>query len=303
MMRRPQRRRESGALLLMVALLLATLAALAFGMNRAAGMDTATVKSDYDSRAAGYLAEAAVAAAIWSNGAAGCTSAAVPATTFGPGRFQAEVVKVGSKNIDIVATGTAGDGTERTIERKGASLFDFSKKATTTDLGGAAIDTTIAAGIAQPDSGNTRLSLASGTSHALLSWPAGEITKEMRVLSATLTVTRNGAVATPQQVAVHRMKTQWDGTATWRYARLNVAGWTGGDFGETPVVTASVSGANGATASFDVTGLVDGWVSKRLANHGLLLRMPAAGQSAVFHSRDAGASQRPVLRVITAKAC
>lgn len=303
MMRRPPCRRQSGALLLLVALLLATLAALAFGMNRAAGMDAASVKSDYDSRAAGYLAEAAVAAAIWSNGAAGCTSSSVPSTAFGTGSFQADVKKVGSKNLDIEARGETANGTERTIERKNASLVDFNRNPTPVDLGGGAIDTTITAGIEQPVGSNTRLSLAPDTSHALLLWPTQEFSMETRVLSATLTLTRSGAIATGQRVAVHRVKTPWDGTATWRYARLYLAGWTGGDFGDTPVVTAAVGGSSGTTVSFDVTGLVDGWVTRRLANYGMLLRTTTAGPTAVFHSRDASASQRPTLRLTIAKAC
>jgi hypothetical protein len=298
-------RRQSGALLLMVALLLATIAALSFGLNRAAGMDAVSVKSEYDARVAGYLAESAVAAARWANQVKGCTSEDIPTTAFGAGTFQATVTKKASRRIDIAATGTVGADTVRTVTRNEVNIVDFNKKTTSTDLAGAALDTTIAYGNFRPDSARTDLSLASGTAHALLYWPASEIASDVRVLSATLILTQNGTSAVARPVGVHRVTTQWDTYATW-YARRLFTAWADRDFGTSdfstsPVATTAVAGAG--TYSWDVTSLVDGWATGRLANYGMLLRLANPGQAATFYSLDAATRNRPVLRVVTAKAC
>jgi hypothetical protein len=212
-------RKQSGALLLMVALLLATIAALSFGLNHAAGMDALAVQHQYDMRAAGYLAEAGVAAARWRNQVKGCTGVSMEPTTFGTGTFEAMVTKAGSKRLNVTATGTVGDGTLRKITRNNIDIADFNAKTTTRDLAGAALDTTIVYGSVWPDSARTDLSLASGVAHALLYWPAGEITSDLRVLSATLILTQNGTGAATRTVGVHRVTTQWDTYATWYAAR------------------------------------------------------------------------------------
>ncbi|GGX80304.1 DNRLRE domain-containing protein [Massilia dura] len=293
-------RRQSGALLLMVALLLAIIAALSFGLNRAAGMDAVAVKNDYDVRAARYLAEAGVAAARWSNQVKGCTSASILPTAFGTGNFEASVTKSGSKRLNIFATGTAGNGVVRTVTRNGVDIVDFNAKTSSSDLGAAALDTTIDAGSASPDSAAASLSLASGTAHALLYWPASEIGSDTRVLSATLILTQNGSSAVARPVGVHRVTTQWDANATWFMPRF-YAWWTGGNYAATAAATTGVAGAG--SYSWDVTSLVDGWVTGRLANYGMLLRLVNPGQAVVFYSHDASESRRPILRVVTAKAC
>ncbi|QBE65458.1 DNRLRE domain-containing protein [Pseudoduganella lutea] len=295
----PRHNRQSGALLLIVALLLATMAALAFGVNRAASMDAIAVQGDYESRAAGYLAEAAVAAARWGNQAAGCMSEDVPLTAFGLGTIRATVAKASSKRLNIVATGTIGGDTIRTIERKEVDIVDFTKTETR-DLTAAALDITIDASRLMADGANDTLSLVSDRAYALLYWPISEISADMRVVAATLTLTQNGSSAVTRPVGVHRMTTRWDSNATWRIARPGV-GWTGGDFGDIAAAATTVAGAS--RYSWDVTSLVDGWVAGRLANYGMLLRLANPGQSANFYSFDAGAAQRPVLRVVTAKAC
>lgn len=295
----PRHNRQSGALLLMVALLLATMAALSFGVNRAAGMDAIAVDGDYDSRAAGYHAEAAVAAAKWAGQAAGCTATGIPWTAFGPGAIRAVATKAPSQRLDIVAFGRVGTDIERKIARNDVDIVDFTKTETR-DLTAAALDTTIDASRLMPDGANDTLSLVSDRAYALLYWPVSEISADMRVVAATLTLTQDGSSAVSRPVDVHRMTTRWDSNATWRIARPGVA-WTGGDFGSTAAAATTVAGAS--KYSWNVTSLVDGWVAGRLANYGMLLRLADPGQSANFHSLDAGAAQRPLLRVVTAKAC
>ena len=79
-------RRQDGALLLMVSLLLATLAALAFGINRAGSVELRSINDDYEGRAAAYLAEAGVAAARWSGQVGACVTRPVGPLPWAPAR-------------------------------------------------------------------------------------------------------------------------------------------------------------------------------------------------------------------------
>lgn len=305
-------RRQSGALLLMVALILATLAALSIGLNRAATADLRTVQEIYSARAAGYLADAAVATAKWTNQVAGCTNTSIARTTLGNGTFAATVTKAPSKKLNIVATGTAPGNTLRTLERKEVNLVDFSKTESR-DLGGAELDTTVALLRWLPANSATELDLAE-SSFALLFWPVGEIKPDAQVLTAALILTQSSSGSTPRQVSVRRMMTAWDANAMWAQSRAFV-GWTGrpnrlagesgpgegGDYAASPVATTTVAGAT--TYRWDVTGLVDGWASGRLVNYGMLLRLPPNGGAVSFYSDNAASSRRPVLRVVSAKTC
>jgi Tfp pilus assembly protein PilX len=296
MRRRP---REAGGLVLTVLLLLVVVAALAFGLNRASGMDAQAVSADYDKRNAAYLAKAAIAAAKWMNQASLCTSAGFSGLAFGGGTLTGTIAKPGGKLIAVTGNATTASGYTATLSVNNLPVVDFSKSETK-DLGGGVLDTYVAPNLASM-SADTSLVLASGQSNVLLFWPMTDIPGDSDVLSAQLIMTQNGGSGTARTIAVHRMTTGWDASATWTRARAGVA-WNGGDY-STPIL-ASLDVKGGGPYTWDVTGLVDGWSSGRLANNGMLLRLPNAGQSATFFSREAANSGvRPILRVTFAKSC
>jgi len=304
--RLPARRRQAGALLLTVALLLATLAALAFSLNRAGGMDVQSVAADYDRRSAAYLAEAALAAARWTNEGNKCGTASVSALSLAGATLNAAVTKAPSKKINVVASAVTAGGASATLTRTEVPVADLANSETK-DLGGSSQDTYIGYGGLVPVMLSNSLTLASGLlpSYALLYWPVTDIPKDAQVLAARLLLTQNGSSSVARTVNVHRMTAGWDASATWFQARSGLPGtnWTtnGGDY-SAPVLNATgVTGAG--TYSWDVTGLVDGWNSGRLQNYGMMLRLKDADQSAVFYSFEASSSQRPVLRVTFAKQC
>jgi hypothetical protein len=308
------RRRQAGALLLVVALTLATIAALAVGLNRAAAMDSQAVGADYDRRSAAYLAEGALAAATWANQSTKCgVVAPLPTFTLAGGTLGATVAKAPSKKINVVATAVAAGGASVTLSRTEVPIVDFNASETK-DLGGSVRDTYIAYGGLTPVMLSNSLVLTSGQSHALLYWPTTDIPPNALVLSARMILTQNGSSGTARSVNVHRMTSPWDTSAIWKAAFTSLLGNTnwlstttllgsdgGGDF-STPVLAATkVSGAG--AYSWDVTGLVDGWYNGRLRNYGLLMRLPDPGQTATFYSMEASSSLRPVLRVTFAKQC
>jgi hypothetical protein len=294
------RRRESGVLLLMVALVLGTLAALSFGLIRAVGTVAAPILDDYNNRAAGYLAEAALAAAKWTNEAGGCTTASIPWTSLGTGSFKADVTGK-AKQRNIVASGFIGTDTLRLINKANVALVNFNKTETK-ELGGDVLDTSIDKLALPLFNGNlSDLALYSDEAYGLLYWSIKDVPADSLVMSATLTMTQNGPSGSMRQVALLRMMTTWDQSATWSRPSGLMSSWTGKDFGVKPVATTYVNGTG--TASWDVTSLVDGWNSGRLANYGMMLTLLTPNQSIKFYSREAAAARRPILRVTFAKAC
>lgn len=291
-------RRQDGALLLMVSLLLATLAALAFGMNRAGSVELRSVNDDYEGRAAAYLAESGVAVARWSNQVSGCTVNPVPVTALGIGTFSATVGGKSDK-LDIVASGSV-NGAARTVSRPKVTLYDLTETEST-DLTDDVVDTTIAMlGIFQENEFTT-MNLTAGMANGLMSWDLDDLDDDVVVLSATLTLTQNGSGAA-RQVAIHRVTTPWDKNAMWGRPR-GTGTWrtNGGDYTGVALAKASVAAGNGV---WDLTGMVDGWASKRFTNQGVLLRVVEGSLPVSFHSSEASSSsRRPLLRVVTAEKC
>lgn len=292
------RRRESGALLLTVALLLAIIAALALGLQQAAGMDTRSVASDYERRNAAYLAQAAVAAAKWSRQLNKCNNGGISPFSFG-GATLSVTVK-GDKTADITGSATfPATGTTATLERDRVVLIDLSsseEKRLDVDK-----DTYLdSVNPATPQNNGASLVATSNQSNVLLKFKEKDVTPNAEIISAILYLTQSGGSATSRTVDVHRVTTQWDDNATWSRARPDTA-WNGGDYAPSPIASAQLSGAG--TYQWDVTSLMDAWVGGRAANNGMLLRMPSLGQSATFLSRDPYSSQSPYMRVKFMKPC
>ena len=317
MKRRTDARRQAGALLLTVALLLALIAALAFGLNRAAGMDAQSVGADYERRNAAYLVAGALAAATWANEINKCnTNNSVSTVSLPSGTISAAVSKSPPKSINVVATVTPVGGATVTQTRNAVNLIDLSNTETK-DLGGGPRDTYITAGILGGVSllDGMTLALASNQQHALLYWPMTDIPNNTEVLSARLALTQNGSSSVARTVNVHRMTSSWDTSATWKLSRNSLLGGTywsstttalgsdgGGDYSSPVLASTKVTGAG--TYYWDVTGLVDGWVSGRLVDYGMLLRLQDPNQSVSFHSLEALSNgNKPVLRVTFAKQC
>jgi len=294
-------RRQQGAVLLMVAIVLATVAALAVGVNTLASTEARAARDDYQARAAGYLADAGVAAARWTNQAAGCTSASIGPTALGAGTFAAEVpsVKGTARKIDIAASGAVGGVTLRTLERKQVTLYNLSRTETV-KLTEKARDITIDRTDDDTDDDDKQLWLAFDSAHALLYWAMGDI-KDALVLSATLALTPDGSNGAGAVVAVQRLTTPWNDDASWKRPHDDAPRWDGGNYLAQPAATATVAGA--AIAQWDVTELVNGWFGGQFPNHGMLLRLANPGPSVRFHSLDASSSRRPVLQVLSARRC
>ena len=289
-------RREDGALLLMVALLLATLAALAFGINRAGSVELRSINDDYEGRAAAYLADAGVAAARWSGQVGACVTRPVGPIALGAGTVTVDIKK--EDIIDITATATV-NGATRTVTRNKMQLYDL-RQTERIDISDDTTDTTIVTPSAAPLEKDQTLRLVSGKSHILMKWDLDEIDDDVLVVSATLNLVPTTISGVVRQVAAHRVTTEWDKGATWIKARP-ASNWNGGDYTNAVLATA---GVGSLAVNWDLTGLFDGWASERLPAYGVLLRLVNADQTVNFYSREAPfAFQRPMLQIVRAKEC
>jgi hypothetical protein len=204
-------RRQEGALLLMVALLLATLAALAFGINRAGSVELRSINDDYEGRAAAYLAEAGVAAARWSGQVGACVTRPVGPIALGAGTVTVDIKR--ENIIDVTATATV-NGATRAVTGSGLQLYDL-KQTERVDMSDDTIDTTIVTPSAGPLEKEQTLRLVSGKSHILMDWNLKPIDGNVLVLSATLNLVPTTISGTVRQVAAYRVTTPWDrGTGT-----------------------------------------------------------------------------------------
>ena len=289
-------RRQDGALLLMVALLLATLAALAFGINRAGSVELRSINDDYEGRAAAYLADAGVAAARWSGQVGACVTRPVGPIALGAGTVTVDIKK--EDIIDITATATV-NGATRTVTRNKMQLYDL-RQTERIDISDDTTDTTIVTPSAAPLEKDQTLRLVSGKSHILMQWDLDEIDDDVLVVSATLNLVPTAISGVVRQVAAHRVTTEWDKGATWIKARP-ASNWNGGDYTNAVLATA---GVGSLAVNWDLTGLFDGWASERLPAYGVLLRLVNADQTVNFYSREAPfAFQRPMLQIVRAKEC
>jgi hypothetical protein len=289
-------RPQDGALLLMVALLLATLAALAFGINRAGSVELRSINDDYEGRAAAYLADAGVAAARWSGQVGACVTRPVGPIALGAGTVTVDIKK--EDIIDITATATV-NGATRTVTRNKMQLYDL-RQTERIDISDDTTDTTIVTSSAAPLEKDQTLRLVSGKSHILMQWDLDEIDDDVLVVSATLNLVPTTISGVVRQVAAHRVTTEWDKGATWIKARP-ASNWNGGDYTNAVLATA---GVGSLAVNWDLTGLFDGWASERLPAYGVLLRLVNADQTVNFYSREAPfAFQRPMLQIVRAKEC
>jgi hypothetical protein len=302
-------RREAGALLLTVILVLATVAAMAFGLSRGAGAGAHSVASEYERRSNAYLLQGGLAAGRWAYQVNKCAVANVAAFPLGGASVSATTTKVpGGASV----TASASTATQSKItQTRTFTLFDLNTAPEAKIVNGATSDATIAYGVQAAQGSDTAatLKLASGpagpTSNALLYWGLNEIPADSLILSAIVTLSANGSGGNGLIVNAQRVTTQWDAkAATWTVARggANPTTWAGGNYAASQVASAAVS--NGAY-TIDVTGLMDGWFSGTLLNDGMLLSLAKANQQVSFYG-SVGTntnSQRPMLAASFAKKC
>lgn len=259
-------KRHGGLLLLPVALVLAVTAALSWMMVRDGALRSAAVDAEYDSDAARYLAEGALALARWQNDRRNC---GIP-VAFGSLAMTGGTLK--TNGVQLVAGGISIDVSSLTL-RGGANRI-----MRVVPMHNSAARTEVALG---PESGTdsyvrnggggsstSYLELTDNLERGLIQFSLAAIPPGALIVSSELRLTLfNIKAAAPiRTLSLQRLTRSWSAdTATWTYP------WTtpGGDYIATPVATIPIADLQQYSVRLDA--LVDGWYRQALPNYGVLL--------------------------------
>jgi hypothetical protein len=146
----------------------------------------------------------------------------------------------------------------------------------------------------------------------LLFFDLESITSTCRVASASLQLSNQDTASDPVSVSLHQLLEDWEegtgpcafgteGFANWSYRKSGAAwGTPGGTLAANPVETIITSGA--LSSSWDVTTLVQAWVSRTAQNYGLILVTPylPASNYLSWYTRQAPTALWPTLEVVLA---
>lgn len=289
---------QNGLLLLPVALTLALVGTLAYGLSREGSMSVSEVDAKYDIEAARYLANAGVSLARWRNEKLGCSStrrfanltlAGVPGAT-----LTASQVLVDGPYWKISVTASTGRTTRSVVDYKAVRYSRARWADTQPIIPSGESDTTI-----RDRPGNMvyvpNLEALEGKSYPLINFDnlPSELNSSL-IVSAQLTLTHwTSNTQGPRSLGVHRVTTKWGTGATWTDP------WTspGGDYVQKPLWTVLINGSSTSLVEYSwrIDPLVEGWVSGAIQKQGVLFK-PIGPLDAKFYSLDSPAS-RPKLIV------
>lgn len=279
---------QRGLLLLPVALTLALVGTLAYGLSRDGSMSVSEVDAKYDIEAARYLAQAGVTLARWRNEKLGCSStkrftdltlAGVPGAT-----LSASQVSLDGRYWKISVTASTGRTTRSVLDYRAMRYSRANANETAPIIPSGANDTTIKD---RPGAmaNVPLLETLEGKSYALINFDSlpSELNDAL-IVSAQLTLTHMSSnTQGPRSLGLHRVTTKWDATASW------TAPWSspGGDYVQKPVWTVPIDGSSTANVDYTwrIDPLVEGWVSGAIPKQGVLFK-PIGPLDAKFYSLD-----------------
>lgn len=302
----------AGFTLLPVILAMSLIAAIAFLLNRDNGINAGMVAVQGDAARARYIAEAGLQAVNAITQGKSCTGYTnLNATAFGAGSFTATVTPASGTPVTLTAAATTAGGAAATLTRSNVAVYYGETPAT----------------LQAPDSTGTEASLnwTSPTSNygastilkvitanysALIHFDLSGIPTGSRITGATLQLSKTNTTASPGSIVVYRVMKPWvEGTQSGAISTTGVTyntsdgttPWTtpGGDYDPAPMgsLTNIVQGWN----SWDVTGLVQGWMAASYPNYGMIL-VPNGVVSANFDSSDS-ITNHPILLVTYLAPC
>jgi hypothetical protein len=301
--------KQRGILLLPVALTLAIVAALAYGMTSEGSMNVSSVDAQYDIEVARYVAATGIQVARWRAAKYHCDVNRAKLGTLdvpdGSVTVTSASMSKGILKISVNAGTSRNAGTLQPASRS-VPVHDFEVPARqATIIGPGDDDTTIVRIGSGPD--KATLEATDGNAHPLVSFNLPpELVDKGSLIQATLKITKQSGNSTQptRTLGVHRLTRDWNKDASWVWARKDVA-WTtpGGDYAEPAVASIPIDPGNGATNgayTVRIDSLVQGWADGSYPNYGILLK-PTGLVSALFVSFDGG--NKPELTVRYFKRC
>ncbi len=303
-------RRNAGYVLIPVLVAATLLAVIAALLTRESALTHDAVESRLHQTQMHLTTEAALNHMRWSLETANCTGyTALPATGFSAHNYSVTVTPTAGSPVDVTVAAALGSG-----ETRSATFTDIAVHqpvaAVATQPGNAGVDGYVDANNTTSNHGagsTLRIDQVTGNTLGLLRFDVSFLPPGTRIDKAQLElyVDANASTDAQAQVAVHRALTAWsegtgDGAASGdgaTYATADgVTAWSWAtNHDSTPTAQAAIGSATG-WQTWDITGLAAGWVSRNVANHGMVLKGNGFVNRLDFASSDSTtAANRPRL--------
>jgi hypothetical protein len=287
---------QYGYILLPVVLLMSLVALVAFGLSYEGSIGRYLTLRRADPEKAFYVAEAGMQLATWQLQQANCVNYQdIGSSPFGSHSFTATISPDNGSPVDISATGTLDNGLSRTINHTGIRVFD--QVITTVQQPGPTEgkDSYVVNKANDRENGFSQdlfIDSAPGTNNAnitLMAFDMAVIPPGSSITSAVLELYAYDVDTVPggADVTAHRLLEPWtedvvtyqtpDGSTTWTWAA---------NYETAPAATATLVIGSTGWQSWDITGLVEGWVDKKYPNNGLVLAGTPELYWAAFRSSD-----------------
>lgn len=303
--------RPQGFILLPVVMAIALIAGVAFLMNRDGAGNVNQLGGEIAATQAGYVANAGINQMLWQANNSNCTGYTNASNiSFGTNTFSGTISPTSNSPVSISVTANQAQGASYSIKRDRVKIYQPTITKTLqlgTDPG---MDTYISSLLSTNNygiAGEGVSKIGSILQNQLIQFDVSKIPSSAKIVSATLQLYQNSSTAAAT-VSAHRIINSWvEGTkngsgtadgATWKTSNGSTV-WisNGGDYGAISIANTSISNGTGIV-NWDISSLVQNWVSGKYANNGLLLNTSDNVIASFASKEDATAANRPKL-VIT----
>jgi type II secretory pathway pseudopilin PulG len=309
---------QAGFILIPVLVTVSIVALVSLVMTLESGMNATTTGGQHESEQLRLLTEAGMQHATWNAYNSGCTGYALPSTSFGSHSYSATFTPTSGSPSTVSVTGTLDNGTSRTVSRENAKIYQPALITTIQPNAAEGKDTylfgfkpTLNYG-AVIDLYVTQWSGKIGQS--LVQFDVSGIPSFAKIISADLALYQNYTSPGSGSIGVYRVTSSWqEGAqspggkgpgATWDLRDTGLS-WTtpGGDYDVNAVaVSPPPSGVGWVT--WDISALVNDWITGTYSNNGVLLLPEASNTDAYFQSSDgANPLYHPKLTITYACEC
>lgn len=299
------RHRQSGFILLAVVLTLTLVAAIAFLLNRAGGMNMRMTAGGLQADSARYVAEAGLALIAFQTHGRNCSGYTdLPATTFGTSSFSATVNPTAGSPVSFTSTATLADGSTSTLTRANVTETQTTPYTLTLQPGTPGLDTSIRRYIPNKNYGaDTSLAIQNNQAEALVQFDLSSIPAGSKILSAQFSLYhQSGGNNTVSAFGLTQSWTEGTGAgdsgATWNtYDGSHSWATAGGDY-DPAAGNAIVLPAINTWATWDLTAWTSAWLAGIQPNYGIVLVANSGGlNSFVSSDEPSNITQRPKLDV------
>ncbi|HEY5291522.1 MAG TPA: DNRLRE domain-containing protein [Burkholderiales bacterium] len=304
-------RRARAFILLPVVLALMLVAAVAFLLNRAGGMNMQMAAGGLEADSARYVAEAGLAQINNQTQGLNCSGYTGLSAAFGAGSFIATVSKPSGTPVTLASTATLADGATSTLTRSNVTMHQTTQYVATLMPDAAGLDTYIRSANSDTNYGaDNVLKVTTGNSVALVQFDLSSIPAGSIIVSASLWLSHStGGANTMSAFRVTKAWTEGTGAAgsgaTWNtYNGYRSWATAGGDYDPAVLATITLPG-NGQWATWDLTAQMAAWSAGTQPNYGIALMGTSAGSNDAFVSSDDAANPtlHPTLKVTFQPPC